>query len=487
MRGHRTMVVSPMYADYENCVCIGKSMLWLDGREHEVSYHHQFQSFGEGKGTDYIFVGHVSYPRPAGIYWDPAEGKEYGDNLFRFALLSLAALEAPLILNLKDPRSLEGSTYGENVLFIANDWQAGLVPVYLSHKYRAHKTYLHARCIFVIHNLGYQGKYPMWTFPVAEHLGLPPAAVTDLHGVDTKDINLLAGAVKLADRVLTVSPNYALEIQTVEGGEGLHELLRAKGSYLRLEGILNGISDEWNPRTDPHIAVNYSKADFKDQKAKCKAALQKKLGLEENPDAALIGFCARLCEQKGVHLVTGIVPWLMQDDGSGVLGRVQVIMMGNGAAKFADQLKSAEHCHKGRVCGFVGFDPKIEHQMMAGCDFLLMPSQYEPCGLPQMYAQQYATLPIVHETGGLKDSVIGLWDETRDRGTATGFLFAGFDVNNLKERAYQALEVFHKKKDLFRQMQLNGISCNYYWPHALDEYEKHIDWTLESEPSWKPL
>jgi len=289
--------------------------------------------------------------------------------------------------------------------------------------------------------------------------------------------------VKMADRVLTVSPNYALEIQTVAGGEGLHDMLRAKGSYLRLEGILNGISDEWNPRTDPHIAVNYSKANFDEQKPKCKAALQKRLGLHEDPDAALIGFCARLCEQKGVHLVTGIVPWLMQDDGNGVTGRVQVIMMGNGAAKFADQLKTAEDAHKGRVCGFVGFDPKIEHQMMAGCDFLMMPSQYEPCGLPQMYAQQYGTLPIVHETGGLKDSVKGLLDESADRDTATGFLFAAFDVNHLKERTYQALDVFHKKKDLFRQMQLNGLSCNYYWPHAVDEYEKHIDWTLESEPS----
>mmetsp|Transcript_10235 Transcript_10235/g.23033 ORF Transcript_10235/g.23033 Transcript_10235/m.23033 type:complete len:124 (-) Transcript_10235:110-481(-) len=120
--------------------------------------------------------------------------------------------------------------------------------------------------------------------------------------------------------------------------------------------------------------------------------------------------------------------------------------------------------------------------MMAGCDFLLMPSQYEPCGLPQMYAQQYGTLPIVHETGGLKDSVKGLWDEGRDRGTATGFLFCGFDENHLKERMYQALEIFHKRKDLFHDMQVNALGSDYYWPQAVDEYEKHIDWTMEAEP-----
>jgi len=400
--------------------------------------------------------------------------------LFRFALLSIAALEAPLILN------LGGSTYGQNVLFIANDWQAGLVPVYLSYKYRGFGTYRAARCMFVIHNMGYQGKYGMSRFPVDLHLGLPREAADDLRGQgnDQRDcINLLCAAVKMCDRVLTVSPNYAIEIQTPEGGWGLHELLRAKGAHLRLAGILNGISDEWNPKTDPHICAKYGKSNFAEQKPKCKADLQQKLGLNIDPDVPLIGFCARLCEQKGIHLIVRILEWLMHDHGNGVNGRVQLIMMGKGDLKWAEELRRAEDRYKHRVCGYNGFDPRIEHQMMAGCDFFLMPSQYEPCGLPQMYAQAYATLPIVHETGGLKDSVRGLWDEGRDRSTATGFLFSGFDENRLKERLYQALEVYHKKKDLFKQMQGNALGCNYYWPQAIDEYEKHIDWTLEAEPS----
>mmetsp|Transcript_66966 Transcript_66966/g.160397 ORF Transcript_66966/g.160397 Transcript_66966/m.160397 type:complete len:1446 (+) Transcript_66966:129-4466(+) len=479
-RGHRTMVVSPRYGEFENCTYIGYAKVWLDGREHEVGYFHQRQDYGGGKGADYIFVQHVCYHRPAGLYWDPAAGKEYGDNLFRFALLSVAALEAPLILN------LGGSTYGQDVVFIANDWQAGLVPTYMTYKYRRNNTYRNARCIFVIHNIGYQGKYPYSKFPIDEHLGLPIEAMEELQGEDLNlgldCLNLLSNAIKLSDRVLTVSPNYANEIQSPEGGQGLHEILQWKGAQLRLGGILNGISDEWNPRTDPHIPCNYTLNDFEEGKAKCKAELQRSLGLHCDPNVALVGFCGRLCYQKGVQLITAITEWLMRDEGNGVTGRVQLICMGKGEEKYSNDLRQLEGQNRGRVCGYVGFDPRVEHKMMAGCDFLLMPSQYEPCGLPQMYAQQYGTLPIVHETGGLKDSVKGLWDDVRDRPTATGFLFSGFDENKLKERIYQALEIFHKRKDLFRQMQVNAIRCDYYWPRVIDEYERHIDWTMDAQP-----
>jgi len=480
VRGHRTMVVSPHYADYADCTYVGSSKIWLDGGEHEVGFFHQHQTYGGGMQADYIFVDHICYHRAAGLYWDPKEGKEYGDNLFRFALLSLAALEAPLILN------FGGSTFGQDVLFIANDWQAALVPVYMVYKYRRNNTYKNARSIFVIHNMGYQGKYMISKFPIDTYLGLPAEAIRELQGEDLNMgddcMNLLGAGVQLSDRVLTVSPNYANEIQSAEGGQGSHLLLQAKGAALRLGGILNGISDEWNPRTDPHIPANYSISDFTDGKRKCKAEFQGKLGLHQDPNVALVGFCGRLCYQKGVHLITAIIPWLMNDCGNGVLGRVQLVLMGKGDDKYSDELHQAEASNKGRVCGYVGFDPRVEHQMMAGCDFLLMPSQYEPCGLPQMYAQQYGTLPIVHETGGLKDSVKGLWDEGRDRGTATGFLFCGFDENHLKERMYQALEIFHKRKDLFHDMQVNALGSDYYWPQAVDEYEKHIDWTMEAEP-----
>jgi len=157
--------------------------------------------------------------------------------------------------------------------------------------------------------------------------------------------------------------------------------------------------------------------------------------------------------------------------------------MGKGDSNSEDQLRIAEGCYRGRVCSFVGFKAELEHKMMAACDLLLMPSQYEPCGLPQMYAQQYATLPVVHETGGLKDSVRGLFDEAHSAKSATGFLFSGFNSNKFMERLYQALDIFHNKKALFKQLQENAIKSDYYWPQAMDEYERQIDLTLEEPPT----
>lgn len=478
VRGHRTMAISPRYGDYQNCQRVGATKIWLAGQEHEVQFYHQRQDFGNGRGCDYIFVDHDCFHRPQGLYGDPSSG-EYSDNCFRFSLLCIAAAEAPLVLN------LGGSVYGEEVCFIANDWQTGMLPVYLNYKYKRNRTYHKARCMMVLHNMGYQGKYRMSSFPVDRFFGLPYEAVQDLQGEDLNFgqdcVNLLGAGVRRADRVLTVSPNYAFEIQTPEGGHGLHTDLREKASKGRVMGILNGISDEWNPSTDPHIVMRYERDNFEEGKRCCKAELQRQLGLTEDPKLCLIGFCGRLCYQKGIHLILECLPWLMRNEGNGVNGFVQVAMMGKGELKYERELRKAEEQYPGRVCAFVGFDPIIEHRMMAGCDILLMPSQYEPCGLPQMYAQQYATLPVVHETGGLKDSVRGLWND-QERHVATGFLFGGFDTNRLKERLYQAMDTFRHKKALWGQMQMNAIKCNYYWPQAIDEYEKNIDQVMEDEP-----
>eukprot|EP00403_Amphidinium_massartii_P031110 CAMPEP_0178408052 /NCGR_PEP_ID=MMETSP0689_2-20121128/19742_1 /TAXON_ID=160604 /ORGANISM="Amphidinium massartii, Strain CS-259" /LENGTH=729 /DNA_ID=CAMNT_0020029139 /DNA_START=93 /DNA_END=2278 /DNA_ORIENTATION=- len=473
LRGHRTMAIAPMYGDYSNVECIGEARLWLGGGHHTVRYFHQYQAYGHGKGCDYVFVEHECYKRSEGIYGPP--GGEYADNLFRFALLSLAAAEAPLILTIR------GAAFGQDVLFIANDWQTGLLPLYLLYKYKRNLTYQRARSMMVIHNIGYQGKYNKSAHPVGSFLGLPPDAEYDLAGEDMhmghNCINLLAGGIRVADRVLTVSPNYAGEIQTPEGGNGLHEILRDKAQAWRVAGILNGIADEWNPITDKFIPRNYGLRDFEEGKRYCKAMVQRELGLHEDPGACLIGFCGRLCYQKGLNLILGNVPWMM--DGHGV-GRVQIILMGKGDPEYSRRVAEMEGRFRQRVCGYVGFDPKVEHKMMAGCDLLLMPSQYEPCGLPQMYAQQYGTLPIVHETGGLKDSVKGLWDEQHDVGHATGFLFRGFSEGEMQSKVHHALEVYHHRHHIFRQMQDNAMRSNFYWPHAMDEYEKHLDWTMEA-------
>jgi len=292
-------------------------------------------------------------------------------------------------------------------------------------------------------------------------------------------INLLAAGIRTADRALTVSPNYACEIQSPEGGNGIHDILQNKFRDNRLVGILNGISDEWSPAVDPHIPKNYRVADFEEGKRVCKEALQRELGLNEDPNAILIGFCGRLCYQKGLSIFMPLIQWLLNDlEG----GRCQMIIMGKGEDVWAGKVAEAEAMNRGRVCGYVGFDPCVEHRMMAGCDLLLMPSQYEPCGLPQMYAQMYGTLPVVHETGGLKDSVRGLWDEGKDQDTATGFPFCGFDESALKQRLCQAVWMFHHNKQMFRKMQRNAMNLDHYWPTRMDEYEEQVDLTMNWEP-----
>lgn len=479
LRGHRTMAIAPMYGEYAECECIGSKAIEIAGGWHEVRYFLHRKVYGHGKVCDYVFVDHPCYHRPEGIYGPP--GAEYDDNLFRFALFSLAAAEAPLILE------IDGSTYGQDVLFIANDWQTGILPVYLLYKYKLHNVYMNARTIMVIHNIGYQGKYSKEKFPVDSFLGLRPVSLAgrDVQGEDmhlgTDCINLLAGGVRTADRVLTVSPNYANEVQSPEGGHGLHEVLRQRAGEMRMAGILNGINDEWSPVTDPKIPRNYRLHDFEEGKRVCKAALQQELGLNIDPDACLIGFCGRLCFQKGLTLILGIVDWMI----NGQPNRCQLILMGKGEEQLAAQVGHAEHCHRGRICGYVGFDPAVERRMMAGCDLLLMPSQYEPCGLPQMYAQMYGTLPVVHETGGLKDSVVGLWDDSHVE-VATGFLFGGFDEGALKHALYNGMSTYHHRKPVFKTMQMNAMKSNFYWPTAMDEYEKHVDYTIEDWPYRKP-
>lgn len=486
MRGHRTMVVSPMYDDYKGATWIADKDIHLFGETHTIKFYHLRVTHDEvtKTGTDFIFVQHKSFRRAGGIYHD--KHGEYGDNLFRFALFSLASLEAPLCCN------INGSTYGDRVLFIANDWQAGLVPVYLAHKFRRYGTYVSARCIFVVHNMGYQGAYP-WKEKMLTDLAFPPQARSDLFFVYPESmrtwaldkgecINLTKAALITCDRILTVSKNYAEEIRTPEGGFLLQDLCHTKGLFFG--GIQNGIEDTWDPRTDRDIASNYSEADLSG-KVECKRFLQTRLGLDSNDSVPLIGFVGRLTWQKGVDIMRdGVIDWLMQDGGNGVTGNAQVILMGNGDADLTNWLRELEAKYPGRVCGYAGFDPKIERYMMAGCDFLLMPSRYEPCGIPQMVALTYGTLPIVHATGGLRDSVIDAQDPALSE-EANGYYVLPLSPCNMKAVLYTALETYVNNSDEHRRLMINAMGCDFYWPQAIQEYEKHFDYTLSDPPYYK--
>lgn len=193
----------------------------------------------------------------------------------------------------------------------------------------------------------------------------------------------------------------------------------------------------------------------------------------------LIGFVGRLTWQKGVDVLAEVIRWLMEDTGNGVTGRVQLVMMGNGEERYANNLRWAECTFPGSACGYVGFDPGVEHQVMAGCDLFLMPSRYEPCGLPQMYAQRYGTLPVVHATGGLVDSVK---DISHGLEVATGFHIQYMNASKMKEVLFTAMEMCLKRPTEFQQMQRNAMQEDYYWPKAMDEYERNIDFTLYDPP-----
>lgn len=199
----------------------------------------------------------------------------------------------------------------------------------------------------------------------------------------------------------------------------------------------------------------------------------------EDPAVVLIGFVGRLTWQKGVDVMVQIINWLIEDTGNGVTGRCQIVMMGNGERQYADALRWAEGTYKGRVCGYVGFDPKVEHLLMGACDLFLMPSRYEPCGLPQMYSQRYGTLPVVHATGGLVDSVKDISVGTE---TATGFHMTPLSPEKMQEVLYRAAELYVKQPAEFRKMQRNAMNEDFYWPQAMDEYEKAIDTTLYDPP-----
>jgi len=467
--GHRTMVVSPKYKHFEGISQIGETRVLVNGREELVKYWYHFTDAGDGRGCDCVFVDHPSIERKGGLYSDD-DGREYPDNLFRFTLLSLAAMEAPLIL------SVDGRKYGDKVIFMANDWQAGLVPLYMCHKYRANGVYLQARALYVVHNLGYQGSYP--GVNACAFFGVGAQAANDLAFGNA--VNLSKAALICADRVLTVSPNYAQEIQAPAGGFGLQDFVRAKAAALRLAGILNGIDDCWNPETDANISRNYTVEDYEQGKRANKAALQRALNLREDSSCVLVGFVGRLTWQKGVDVLGSIIPWLMEDTGNGVTGYAQLIMMGNGERQYADVLRSAEQRYPGRVCGYVGFDPIVEHQIMAGCDLFLMPSRYEPCGLPQMICQQYGTLPIVTATGGLSDSVR---DISVGPNAATGFQMTPLEASKMKEIVYKAAELYLKHPAEFQCMQRNAMLTDFYWPRAMDEYERQIDFTLNDPPT----
>lgn len=476
-RGHRVMVVSPRYlhgspadknfAGASELDCHIK--VYCLGGEQEVAFFHEYR-----EGVDWVFVDHPSYHRPGNPYGDSRGA--FGDNQFRFALLCHAACEAPLVL------PLGGYTYGEKCLFLVNDWHAGLVPVLLASKYRPYGVYKDARTILVIHNLAHQGVEPAATYT---NLGLPSEWYGALgwvfptwartHALDTGEaVNLLKGAIVTVDRILTVSKGYAWEITTVEGGYGLHELLSSRRSVLN--GITNGIDIyEWNPSSDKHVASNYSVDDLSG-KVQCKIALQKELGLPIKPDCPLIGFIGRLDYQKGIDLIRWATPELLEDD-------VQFVMLGSGDPLYEDWMRATESTYKDKFRGWVGFNIPISHKITAGADILLMPSRFEPCGLNQLYAMRYGTVPVVHGTGGLRDTVQAFDPYSKGGlGEGTGWIFSPLAKESMLAALRVAIMTYRDHKSSWEGIMKRGMVKDSTWENAAVHYEQVFEWAFIDPP-----
>lgn len=391
-------------------------------------------------GVPVYFVEYDPYFNREAIYGP--NGGAYGDNLARFALLSRAAAELGKFL-----------PWQPDVVH-ANDWETALTSVYLDASERTGG----ARCasLLTIHNLGYQGIFPLED---TARIGLEGRHLRGLEHFGA--MNLLKAGIVHSTLVSTVSRSYSREVQTSEFGCGLDGVLRGRTDDLF--GILNGIDvEEWDPQTDPHLPARYGVGELQG-KTECKAALQREAGLAERPRAPLIGVITRLTHQKGMDVLARALPRILQMD-------LQMVLLGAGDSDAESYFAEATRTHGGKFRGWVGgFDLGLAHRIEAACDFLLMPSRYEPCGLNQMYSLRYGTLPIVRATGGLDDTIDN-YDEST--GGGTGFKFVDLTPTTLHDVIAWAASTYYDRPQHVQQMQARGMQMDLSWTAAARQYEQ---------------
>ncbi len=340
----------------------------------------------------------------------------------------------------------------------AHDWQSGMVPALLKIQYAHLPFYSEMKTVFTIHNLQYQGIFGIRE--VQDVLGLGDSLWTDDKLECFGCANFMKAALVYADMITTVSPSYAEEIQTAYYGERLDGLLRARKQDLY--GVLNGIDmADYNPESDDKIEKNYSKDDLSG-KAECKRALQTELGLNIDPNTPIIGMVGRLSNQKGLDLVDYVIADIMRQD-------VQLVVLGMGEGRYFNLFSWAEGEYKGRVAARFTMDHNLAHKIYAGADIFLMPSQFEPCGLSQMIAMRYGTIPIVRETGGLRDTVLSF---NEFNGDGNGFTFFNYNAHDMLHVIERAIGYYKNRSDIWKTLQLRGMTGDYSWTHSAGEYMK---------------
>lgn len=394
----------------------------------------------EHDGVTYMFIDNERYfarDYPYGFF----------DDGERFAFFSKAITE-----------SLQHLPSGfECDILHCNDWQTALAPVFLREFYQGLPLYERVKTVFSIHNVAFQGQFSDTVMEDILGVAHIPAAASQLR-CDACSINYMLGALRYADAITTVSPTYANEIQTPEFGEGLDGVLRER-SYA-LQGILNGIDVAgFDPATDKRIAANYT-AEDRSGKAVCKAKLQEELGLEVRDDRPLMVMVTRLTRQKGMDLVMYALDRILS-------GGVQVAVLGTGDRDYEDGLRYFQDKYPGTMAARIEFDPALSQRMYAAADMFLMPSKFEPCGLSQIIAMRYGTLPIVRETGGLKDTVIPYNEFT---GEGTGFSFTNFNGDEMGDAVFRAARLFWDNRDAWNQLVTQAMSQDFSWTRSADKY-----------------
>ncbi|XP_059662121.1 granule-bound starch synthase 1, chloroplastic/amyloplastic [Cornus florida] len=413
--GHQVMVVAPRHDQYKDAWDTSVFVeIKLGDRIETVRYFHCYK-----RGVDRVFVDHPMFlekvwGKTESKIYGPKTGDDYKDNQFRFALFCLAALEAPRVLNLSNSKYFSGP-YGEDVIFVANDWHTALLPCYLKSVYQSRGIYKNAKVAFCIHNISYQGRFPFSDFSL---LSLPDQFKSSFDFFDGyekpikgRKINWMKAGILESHRVLTVSPHYAQELVSGEAkGVELDGIIRKAG----ITGIVNGMDvQEWNPSTDKYIDVKYDATTVMDAKPLLKEALQAEVGLPVDRNIPLIGFIGRLEEQKGSDILAAAIPEFIGEN-------VQIIVLGTGKKHMEKQLEMLEIMYPDKARGVAKFNVPLAHMIIAASDFILLPSRFEPCGLIQLHAMRYGTVPIVASTGGLVDTV---------KDGYTGFQMGAFSVD----------------------------------------------------------
>lgn len=380
-----------------------------------------------------------------GIYQNPHTGKDFPNNDERFIFFQKSVLETCLRLGWRPD------------VIHCNDWQTGLIPAFLKELYAKDNFFAHTRVIFTIHNMAYQGIFPATTF---EKTGLPERAFSPSGVEFGGNVNYLKAGIVYADAVSTVSPTYAKEIMTPAHGCGLESVVKKHKD--KLWGIMNGVDTEiWNPETDKLIDTKYSSESL-EGKFENKTALASKFNMDADLDVPLIGVIARMVEQKGYDLICEAIEPLMK------LG-VQLVILGEGEKKYQTALEKAARKHK-NVGLATTYDEELAHQIQAGADILLMPSQFEPCGLNQLYALAYGTVPVVHKTGGLADSIA---DYNPKKGTGNGFVFTQYTMQGMIDALQRAIALY-RDEEKWEELLKSIMAEDHSWKALAEQYVEHL-------------